>query len=79
MKHMHRGDVDRLKVWRKEEGRGLTSIDTSIQQLEDCIEKHEGGLITDIRNDTDNKKANRMTLTRKHKCEEQLYGRLNDK
>ena len=53
-----RDDVDRLYVSRKEGGRGLTSIedsvDVSIQRLEDYIEKHERGLITTIRNDTDN-------------------------
>ena len=53
-----RDDVDRLYVSRKEGGRGLTSIedivDASIQHLEDYIEKHERGLITTIRNDTDN-------------------------
>ena len=41
-----RDDVDRLYVSRKEGGRGLTSIedsvDASIQRLEDYIEKHEG-------------------------------------
>ena len=53
-----RDDVDRLYVQRKEGGRGLASIedsvDTLIQLLEDNIEKHERGLITDIRNNTDN-------------------------
>ena len=53
-----RDDVDRLYVSRKEGERGLTSIedsiDASIQKLEDYIEKHERGLITAIRNDTDN-------------------------
>ena len=52
-----RDDVDRLYVPRKEGGRGLASIensiDTSIQQLEDYIEKHERGLITTIRNNTE--------------------------
>ena len=44
---------------------------------EDYIEKHEGGLITATRNDTDNTMANRMTIIRKPKWEEkQLYGRL---
>ncbi len=47
-----RDDVDRLYVSRKEGGRGLTSIedsvDTSIQRFEDYIEKHEGGLITQL-------------------------------
>ena len=49
-----RDDVDRLYVSRKEGGRGLASIedpvDTSIQRLEDYIEKHDGRLITAIRN-----------------------------
>ena len=49
-----RDDVDRLHVPRKEGGRGLASIedcvDTSIQRLEDYIEKHKRGLIMAIRN-----------------------------
>ena len=74
-------DVDGLYVSRKERGRGLASIeasvDASLQQLEDYIEKHEGGLITASRNDTDNTMANRMTITRKQKWEEKLlYGRF---
>ena len=74
-------DVDRLYVPRKEGGRGLASIedsvDTSIQRLEDYIEKHERGLITALRNNTDNTIDNRMTKTRKQKWEgKQLYGRL---
>ena len=74
-------DVDRLYVSRKEGGRGLAciedSVDTSIQRLEDYIEKHEGGVITAIKNNTDNTMANRMTITRKQKWEEkQLYGRF---
>ena len=52
-----RDDVVRLYVSRKEEGRGLSSIedtvDASIQWLEDYFEKHERGLIATIRNDTD--------------------------
>ena len=44
-----RDDVDRLYVPRKEGGKGLASIensvDASIQRLEDYIEKHERGLI----------------------------------
>ena len=76
-----RDDVDRLYVSRKEGGRGHASIedsiDTSIQKLEDYIEKHEGGLITAIRNNTDNMIDNRMTKTRKQKWEEkQLHGRF---
>ena len=66
-----RDDVDRLYVPRKERGRGLSSIedslDTPIQRLEDYIEKHEQGLITDIRINTDNTIDNRMTKTRKQK------------
>ena len=76
-----RDDVDRLYISRKEEGRGLTSIedslDASIQRLEDYIEKLERGLITTIRNDTYNTIDERMTTTRKQKLEgKQLYGRF---
>ena len=67
-------DVGRLYVSRKEGGRGFASIedtvDASIQRLEDYTEKHEGGLITASRNDTDNTKIKRMTITRKQKWEE---------
>ena len=77
----HRDDVDRLYVPRKEEGRGLAriedSVDTSIQRLGDYIEKHERGLITAIRNNTDNTIDNRMTKTWKQKWEgKQLHGRF---
>ena len=73
-----RDDVDRLYVSRKEGGRGLASIedtvDASIQRLEDYIEKHERGLITTIRNDTNNTIDERVTTTRKQKWEgKQLY------
>ena len=64
-----RDDVGRPYVSRKEGGRGLPSIednvDASIQRLNDNIEKHERGLITAIRNDTDNTIDDRMTTTRK--------------
>ena len=64
-----RDDVDRLYVSKKEGGRGLASIedtvDASIQRLEDYIEKHERGLITTTRNDTDNTFEERVTTTRK--------------
>ena len=54
--------VDRQYVSRKEGGRGLASIedsvDTLIQRLDDYVEKHERGLITAIRNNTDNAKDN---------------------
>ena len=56
----------------------MKTVDTQIsliQRLEDYIEKHKGGLITATRNDPDNMKTNRMTITRKQKWEEkQLYG-----
>ena len=76
-----RDDVDRLYVSRKGRGRGLTSIedsvDASIRRLEDYLGKHEGGLLTPIRNNTDNTMDNRMAITRKLKWEEkQLYGRF---
>ena len=76
-----RDDVDRVYVSRKEEERGLASIgvsvDASIQRLEDYIEKHEGGQIAAIKNETDNTVTNRMAITRKRKWEEkQLYGRF---
>ncbi len=68
-----RDDVDKRYVSRKEAGRGLASIkdsfDPSIQQLEDYGEKHERGLITAIRNDTENTIDDRMTTTRKQKWE----------
>ena len=68
-----RDDVDRLYVSRKSGGRGLASIedsvDASIQRLEDYIEKHERGLITGIRNDTDSTIDDRMTTTGKQKWE----------
>ena len=87
-KQMHKAlhpkdDVDRLYVPRKEGRRGLASIedsvDTSIQRLEDYIEKHERGLIMAIRNNTDNTIDNRMTKTKKQKWEKNNFmGVLND-
>ena len=72
-----RDDVDRLYVSRKEGGRGLASIEDTIQRLKDYIEKHERGLLTTIRNDTDNTIDVRMTTTRKQTWEgKQLYGRF---
>ena len=63
----------------KKRGRVLGSIEGSvealIQWLEDYTGKPERGLITSIRNNTDNTIDNRMTITRKQKWEEkQLYG-----
>ena len=80
-KALHPRDyVDRLYVSGKEGERGLASIedrvDASIQRLEDYIPNHDVGLITAIRNDTDNTMDKRMTITRKQKWEgKQLYGR----
>ena len=76
-----RDDVDRLYVPRKQGGRGLVSIedsvDASIKRLEDYIGKHEGGLIKTIRNNTDNTIKKRMTKTRKQKWQDkQLHGRF---
>ena len=78
-----RDDVDRLYVSRKEGGRWLASIedsvDASIQRLKHYIEKHERGLITAIRNDTDNTIDDRMTTTRKQKWEKNnSMAALND-
>ena len=78
-----RDDVDRLYVSRKEGGRELASIEDSvdalIQRLEDYIEKYERGLITDIRNNTDNTIDDRMTTTRKQKWEKNnSMAALND-
>ena len=67
-------DVDRLDISRKEGGRGLNciedSVDAFIRRLEYYIEKHEVGLITASRNDTDNTMDNVLTITRKQKLEE---------
>ena len=49
------------------------------ERLEDYIEKHERGLITAIRNNTDNTIDNRMTKTRgKNGKENNSMGVLND-
>ena len=60
--------TDYMYPLRREGGRVLASIedsvDASIQGIEDYIEKHEGGQIPAIRNDTDNIMDNRMTITR---------------
>ena len=66
-----RDDVDRLYESRKEGGRGLASIvdsvDTSIQQLKDYIEKRGGRLIKANRSNTDDTKINRKDIIRKQK------------
>ena len=78
-----RDDVSRLYVSRMEEGSGLASIgdsiDASIQRHENYIEKHEGGLITATKNDTDNTKTNKMTIIRKQNGKKnKSMGVLND-
>ena len=77
-----RDDVDRLYVSRKGIGRGLASIedsvDASIQRLEDYMEKYEWGLITAIRNDTDNPRDDRMTITWKKMGKNNSIAALND-
>ena len=53
------------------------SVDASIQRLKDYVQKHEGGLITASRNETENMINSRMTITKKQKWEgKQLYGRF---
>ena len=76
-----RDDDESLYVSRKEEGRELASsedsVEASIQRLEHYIQKHDGGLITAFRNDTDKTMDNRMTISRKRKWEgKQLCGRF---
>ena len=71
------------KSRRKKEGSGLASIedsvDASIERLEDYIQKHGGGLITAIRNNTDYTRTKRTELSRKEEWEEkQLYGHLSN-
>ena len=72
-------DVDRQYVSKKEGGRGLASIedsvDASIQWVDD-IEKHEGGLITTTKNDPDNTKTKKMATTRQKWEQKPLYGRF---
>ena len=65
-----RDDVDRR---RKEGGRGLTSIedsvDTSIQRLEDYIEMCVGKLITVTGSNSDKTRTNRTEIAGKQKWE----------
>ena len=76
-----RDDMDRWYVSRREGGRGLASIEDSvdalIQRLEDYKEMHRGRQITVSRNYTDNTRATETAIARKQKLEEkQLYGRF---
>ena len=69
-----RDDLNRLYASRKERGRGLISIedsvDTPIERLEDYIEKCGGSLNSATRNDTDDTRINCTIITRKQKWEE---------
>ena len=72
-----RDDVDYMLQEKKEEG-DFPALKTALtHRYNDYLQKHDGGLITAIRNDTDNTMDNRMTITRKQKQEgKQLYGRF---
>ena len=75
-----RNDVDRLYELRKEGGRGVTSIedsvDASIQHLEDYIKKFRR-LVTATRNNTNNTNINRTKINCKQIWKEkQLYGHI---
>ena len=67
------GDVERLNVLRKEGYKGFASnkdnVDALMQRLQDYKEKHEGGMITVIRNDTGNTMDKRMIIPWKQKWE----------
>ena len=56
-------------ISRKDGGIGLVSIkdsiDVSIQQLKDYLEKYGGRLITATRNNTDDMRISRTEITRK--------------
>ena len=55
----------------------LYHVSSKTNQAEEEEEEDEGGLITAIRNRTDNTMDNNVTITRKQKWEEkQLYGRF---
>ena len=71
--------VYRLYVLRREGGRGLASIedsvDASIQRLVDYIGNHGGRLIAANGNNTNDTRTSGTTITRKQKWEvKQLYG-----
>ena len=66
----------------KREEEDLPALKTSLthryNDSKTIYKKHERGLITTFRNDTDNTMDNRITITRKQKWEgKQLYGRFN--
>ena len=69
-----RDDVDRLYVWRKEARRRFASIqdsvNASIQQLEDCVNRRRRRLIRATRNNPDNTSIHETKIIRKQKWEE---------
>ena len=77
-----RDDVDRLYVSRKEEGRGLPSIedivDASIRRLEDNIEKRGGRENTATRNNMDNTTISRTEITNKSEKKNNSMDVLSD-
>ena len=72
-----RDDGDRQYISRIEGGREFASIEDSVDAwIQGLMKKHEGGLNTAMKNNTDNTISNRMTITRKEKWEQkQLYRR----
>ena len=84
IKALHPGaNVDRLYVSRKVRGRGLASIEVSVdassQRLEDYREKRRGRLITTNRNNTDEITTSGPEITRKQNGEKNnCMNDLND-
>ena len=77
---MHKAWHPRDDVVLRREGRkGLASIEdsveVSIQQLEEYIEKRGGRLITATRNNINNTRTSGTTITRKQKCKEKPHER----
>ena len=75
-----RDDIDRLCAKKRRE-RGLASIgdnvDTSIQWLQDCMQKSRGILMTASRNNTNDTRTSGTAITRKqNSLENQLNGRF---
>ena len=66
-----RDDANRLYVPRKEGGRGLASIEDSVDALRQRIkaykEKHGGRLITATRNNIENTRMSGTEISRKQK------------
>ena len=52
------------------------SVDASMQRLKDNIQKCGGRLITATKNNTNYTRTSGMTITRKQKSEEKLFGRF---